>query len=137
MKWKRNQLACAGILTLGILMRVFGAWAFAAVHTADRGIINLMIKHTLEGRELPVFFYGLPYMGSLEPLASLILCAVFGLNDFMINMGTALFGICVLPAVYYWGKRAGGEKVGLAAMAYCTIGNEFYFQFMSWADGGY
>jgi len=136
-KISRTSLIFIGLFLLGAGMRIFGAWAFAPVHTADRGIINLMVKHTMEGRELPVFFYGLPYMGSLEPLVSLILCVIFGTSDFMINMGTALFGILLLPAVYVWGKRAGGVNAGLAAMAFCTIGPEFYFQFMSWADGGY
>ena len=92
-----------GLLVAGVGMRVFGAWSFAAGHTADHGIICLMVKHMHEAKEFPVFFYGLPYMGSIEPLFSLAFCALFGVTDFWINMGTALPAILLLPVVYLWG----------------------------------
>jgi len=125
------------IFVAGIFMRVFGAWSFALAHTADHGIICLMVKHILSGQELPVFFYGLPYMGAIEPYVSAGLCRVFGLSGFMINMGTALMGILLLPVVYLWGSDAAGRTGGIAALAFCVVGPEFYFQFQSWADGGY
>lgn len=136
-KDSRTTYLAALLILIGFGMRVFGAWCFSQAHTADHGIIGLMVKHILEGRELPVFFYGLPYMGAIEPYTSVLLCRVFGMTDFMINMGTALMGILLLPVVYLWGRAAGGRTAGLAALAFCVIGPEFYFQFQSWADGGY
>ncbi len=139
MKLKDNRSAYAAfaLIAAGAAMRIFGAWCFAKAHTADHGIICLMVKHILEGRELPVFFYGMPYMGAIEPYTSVVLCGLFGMTDFMINMGTALFGILLLPVVYLWGRDAAGKTAGLAALAFCVVGPEFYFQFQSWADGGY
>ncbi|MFO7534418.1 MAG: hypothetical protein R6X19_01820, partial [Kiritimatiellia bacterium] len=63
----RSALIPACLLLLGLAMRTFGAWVYEFAHTSDHGIICLMVKHMLEGKEFPVFFYGLPYMGSLEP----------------------------------------------------------------------
>ncbi len=127
----------AGLLALGLAMRVLGAWSYEYAHTSDHGIICLMVKHMLEGREFPVFFYGLPYMGSIEPVVSALLCALFGLTGFWINMGTALVAFAFLPLVYLWGRGAAGRAGGLAALAFCAIGPPQYFQFESWADGGY
>jgi hypothetical protein len=125
------------LLALGLGMRTFGAWVYEFAHTSDHGIICLMVKHMLEGKEFPVFFYGLPYMGSIEPAVSALLCAVFGLNGFWINMGTALTAFAFLPLVFIWGRGAAGWVGGLAALAFCAIGPPQYFQFESWADGGY
>ena len=125
------------LLVFGATMRILGAHWFAEVRTADNGIICLMVKHALEGKGMPVFFYGLPYMGCIEPLASLMFCKLFGLSGLMVNMGTAIMGILLLPVVYLWGRDAAGRGAGLAALAFCVIGPEYYFQFESWADGGY
>jgi len=133
----KTAYAVTILILLGVAMRIMGAWCFAQAHTADHGIICLMVKHIIEGKELPVFFYGLPYMGAIEPYTSVLFCKLFGLTGFMINMGTAVMGILLLPIVYLWGRDAGGRAAGVAALAFCVVGPEFYFQFQSWADGGY
>ncbi|MFO7534887.1 MAG: hypothetical protein R6X19_04260, partial [Kiritimatiellia bacterium] len=133
----RSALIPACLLLLGLAMRTFGAWVYEFAHTSDHGIICLMVKHMLEGKEFPVFFYGLPYMGSLEPSVSAGLCWLFGLNGFWINMGTALTAFAFLPLVFLWGRGAAGWAAGVAALAFCVIGPPNYFQFESWADGGY
>ncbi len=125
------------LLALGLAMRVWGAWVYEFAHTSDHGIICLMVKHMLEGRGFPVFFYGHSYMGNLEPAFSALLCRGFGLTGFWINMGTALIGFAFLPLVYVWARKAAGSVAALAALAFAVIGPPDYFQFVSWADGGY
>lgn len=134
---RRSTAVLLMLLALGLAMRTFGAWVYEYAHTSDHGIICLMVKHMLEGKEFPVFFYGLPYMGSIEPSISAGLCYLFGLTGFWINMGTALAAFAFLPLVYLWGRGAAGRAGGLAALAFCVIGPPQYFQFESWADGGY
>jgi len=137
MMTKKQRWILAVLMLSGIAMRILGAYWLAEVRTADNGIICLMVRHTLEGKGMPTFFYGLPYMGSIEPMASVFFCKLFGFSGFMVNMGTAIMGIMLLPIVYLWGRDAGGNKAGLGALAVCMVGPEFYFQFQSWADGGY
>ncbi len=134
---RRSTVVLLMLLALGLAMRTFGAWVYEYAHTSDHGIICLMVKHMLEGKDFPVFFYGLPYMGSIEPSISAGLCYLFGLTGFWINMGTALAAFAFLPLVYLWGRGAAGLAGGLAALAFCVIGPPQYFQFESWADGGY
>ncbi|MGQ9661308.1 MAG: ArnT family glycosyltransferase [Kiritimatiellia bacterium] len=126
-----------GLLFLGVAMRVWGAWLFEYTHTSDHGIACLMAKHILEGREYPIFFYGQGYLGSIEPFIAAGLCSLFRLNGFWINMAPAVLGCAVLPLVYIWARGAAGRWAGLIAMALCTIGSSYLFQYLSWTNGGY
>ncbi|MBU4429254.1 MAG: hypothetical protein KKE37_07875, partial [Verrucomicrobia bacterium] len=53
------------LLVFGAAVRVFFAACFRFSMNSDYGIVALMAKHIVEGRDFPVFFYGQAYMGSL------------------------------------------------------------------------
>ena len=68
-----NRYLFYGLLTLGVLARVTMLVRYGLVsggevdvYLADEGVVGLMAMHILEGRELPVFFYGQDYLGALE-----------------------------------------------------------------------
>ncbi|RMF23181.1 MAG: hypothetical protein D6760_05960, partial [Deltaproteobacteria bacterium] len=50
------------------------------VYLADEGVVGLMGKHILEGRSLPVFFYGQHYLGALEAYLAALSFAIFGVS---------------------------------------------------------
>ncbi len=125
------------LMCVGIAARVFAAWALMESSSSDHGVPCLMAKHIAEGKGFPAFYYGQPYMGSLEPAMGALLTRVFGMNGFAVNLGTALFGIALLPIVYAWGRRAGGAVAGLSALLLLVIGPFGFFQFQSWSYGGY
>lgn len=130
-------LVFASILTVGIAMRILGAWFLRNSNNCDFGIICLMAKHMAEGVAFPVFFYGQAYMGSLEPLAGALFCKLLGFSGFAVCLGTALVAVALLPLVYIWGRSIGGRSVGFGAMAFCAIGPGGYFHYMSSPRGGY
>jgi len=125
------------LLFVGIGMRVFGAWATAHSTSSDHSVACLMAKHIAEGVDFPIFYYGQPYMGSIEPTVSAVFCLFGGVSGFAVNLGTAFLGILLLIMIYAWGKGAAGRIAGIAALAYAGIGAPSYFQFMSWSYGGY
>jgi hypothetical protein len=122
---------------LGLAARVFVAWTMRDSASSDHGIPCLMAKHIAEGIDFPVFYYGQPYMGSLEPLASALFCRIAGISGFAVNLGTVFFGLLLLPLVYAWGRRAGGAVAGLTALLFCVVGPFGFFQFQGWSYGGY
>ena len=133
----RRTVLFALLMFAGAAARIFVAWTLRDSASSDHGVPCLMAKHIAELREFPVFYYGQPYMGSLEPFFSAIFCRILGVSGFAVNLGTALFGIALLPLVYAWGRRAGGAVAGLAAMLFCVVGPFGFFQFQSWSYGGY
>ncbi len=132
-----RRLIFALLMVAGIAARLFIAWSMMDSSSSDHGVPCLMAKHIAQGRAFPVFYYGQPYMGSLEPALGALLCRLFGVTGFAVNLGTALFGIALLPIVYAWGRRAGGALAGLVALSLCVVGPFAFFQFQGWSYGGY
>ena len=122
---------------VGIVARVYGAWAGRYISNPDCGIVAIMAKHMSEGGTFPVFFYGQAYMGSLEPMISALLCRLFGASGFMVCLGTAIAAIATLPIIYFWGRDVGGKSGALAAVALCAVGPYYYFMFQFAPRGGY
>lgn len=133
----RSVWPVLALLLLGIGMRVFGAWATAHSASPDHSVATLMSRHIAEGTGCPVFYYGQPYMGSLEPIIGAAFCLPMGPSGVAVNLGTALCGVLLLFVIYAWGRSAAGPIAGMAALAYAAIGSPSYFQFMSWSYGGY
>lgn len=125
------------LLTAGLGFRIFGAWRYRENLNPDAGVVALMAKHMAEARDFPVFFYGQPYMGSLEPAVSALLCRLFGCSGFMVCLGTALVGFLLLPVTYLWAKDVAGAKAGLAALAFFVISPGVLFHYMGSPRGGY
>ena len=130
------RIAFFALLALGAVVRLFGAWCYRGNFHPDAGIVALMAKHMAEGRGFPVFYYGQPYMGSLEPMVAAVFCRLFGCSGLVVCMGTALFAFLLLPVVYAWAKDGDGKTAGIAAMAYCLVGTGGYFHYMSSTRGG-
>lgn len=125
------------LLTAGLLIRVYAAWAYRHQPATDYGRVALMAQHMAEGRHFPVFFYGSSYMGSFEPAVSALCCLLLGPTGLAVTLGTALLAFGLLPLLYCWAKEIAGEAAGLAALAYGLIGPYHYFYYMASPRGGY
>ncbi len=130
-------LLISGLVLLGFGLRVFKAWTIQHSPDSDHGIVFLMAKHMAEGVDFPAFFYGQPYMGSLEPAVSALVCRLFGVSAFNVCLGTVLVGISLLPIIYLWACRAGGRRAGLIALLLGLVGSNTNFHFSVAPRGGY
>jgi 4-amino-4-deoxy-L-arabinose transferase-like glycosyltransferase len=129
--------ALALIILAGLVVRVVGAWQLRITTDPDSSVVALMAKHMALGLDYPWFFYGQLYMGSFEPAVSALICKIFGVSGFTVNLGTALISLLLLPIVYAWGRDAGGPVAGLAAAAFCIIGSPVFLQYQINPRGGY
>ena len=126
-----------GLVLLGLGLRIYKAWTIQFAPDPDHGIVYLMTKHMAEGIDFPVFFYGQPYMGSLEPAISALVCRVLGVSSFHVCLGTVLAGIALLPLIYFWGRNAGGRRAGLVGLLLALVGSNTNFHFSVAPRGGY
>lgn len=125
------------VMAAGVAVRLFYAWTQQYLPNADHGLVNLMAKHMAEGRDFPTFFYGQPYMGSLEPAISAVLVRMFGATGLMVCLGTALTGCLMLPLIYLYGRDAESRWAGLLALIYGLVGSRVSLYFSVGPRGGY
>lgn len=96
---------------------------------SDMALTGLMAMHILRG-ELPVFFWGQPYCGSIEAFLAAPIFAVLGPSERALmlaplSVSLVFVWLCYLAARDMWGRRA-----GLAAMLLAAV-PPFYF---AWAS---
>ena len=71
------------LLILALGLRIWIAWAWRDDLHHDRGSAELMARHMAQGIDYPVFAYGAPHLGSLEPAVAALLFRLFGAREFL------------------------------------------------------
>jgi hypothetical protein len=132
-------LLIVGVIGVGLAVRILKAWAMRYSANGDFGIVALMARHMAHGIDFPVFFYGQPYMGGLEPMVSGLMSFLLKGDStaFPINLGTALVGASLLPVVYVFARDAGSRRAGLIALIYCVVGSDTLLHYSVAPRGGY
>ncbi len=110
-----DALYLALMVVLGALLRLDFMRATGGVIDADEAIVGLMGKHILEGRGVPVFYYGQHYMGSLEALMASALFRLFGLSTYALQAVPLVWSLLLIVVIYALGCECGGRVVGRIA----------------------
>ena len=113
------------------------AWILSANANPDFAVVVTMARDIAAGRALPTFFYGQPYMGSLEPALSALFVKFFGPSPFVVCLGTALIGLSAVLATAALARRLAGPFAGLAALLLAAPGPMLWSDFLVSPRGGY
>lgn len=131
-------------LALGLAWRLWMLTHYALVsggevdvYLADEGIVGLMGKHILEGRELPVFFYGQSYLGALEAYCAAASFALFGTGFLSLRLVPFLFSIGLGVVVYRFAHRFYSVAVARWATALVAVSPMYFLQWNLKARGGF
>lgn len=103
----------------------------------DEAIVGLMGKHILEGREVPIFYYGQHYMGSLEALLASVSFSLFGMTPFTLQLVPLLWSVALVPLVYLIGQSVMGRRAGLVAAILMSVPPPALIVWSSKARGGF
>jgi hypothetical protein len=103
----------------------------------DEAIVGLMGKHILEGKGVPVFYYGQHYMGSLEALMASVSFALFGMSPFTLQLVPLVWSIALVPLVYLIGQLVMGRRAGLTAAILMAVPPPALIVWSSKARGGF
>jgi 4-amino-4-deoxy-L-arabinose transferase-like glycosyltransferase len=112
---KRDVYWVLACLLIGALLRFDFAQPHNFIIDSDEAIVGLMAKHILEGRPVPVFYYGQHYMGSLEALGAALTFAAFGISNFSLKLVPLVFALALIPGAYLFGALLGGRRTALLA----------------------
>lgn len=138
--WRRAKLdilyvtAC---VVVAILIRLDFMRAVQFTIDGDEAIVGLMGKHILEGRGIPVFYYGQHYMGSLEAIMASVSFALFGLSPFALQLVPLCWSVALVPLVYIIGRSLMTRRVGLVAATLMAVPPPALIVWSSKARGGF
>lgn len=107
------------------------------VYLADEGVVGLMGKHILEGRALPIFFYGQDYLGALEAYCAAVSFGLFGVGFTSLRLVPFLFSLAILALVYRFTSVALSVAAARWATALTAIAPLYFLQWNLKARGGF
>jgi hypothetical protein len=87
-------------LLAALIIRVWLAVRTHGTLDGDEALLGIQAEHILQG-ERPIYFYGIPYFGSLEAYVAALIFAFFGPSVAALRAETTAFSL-VLVAVTYW-----------------------------------
>lgn len=132
-----RTLALAGLLLFhGLVRWVLAQSALLDQADYDESITGLMALHWLRG-DFQAFFWGQPYMGTLEPLLAAGVFWLFGPSIFALHNTLIFVSSLALLAVYGLGKEVGGPRLGLLAALYWALPPLFLSFDGLYATGGH
>lgn len=124
------------ILVLGILFRLPFIMVSPYQVDYDNCTIGLMARHILQG-DFPVFFYGQPYMGSIEAFVIAFGFLLFGQSGYTLLFSVLIFYILFVVSIYYLGSLIGTRRTGLYAILYLSFGPCYFLIHTYSPRGGY
>lgn len=125
------------LIFLGALIRFYVAWQVQFIQMRDAAVPMIMAKHLAEGLPATTFYYGQPYMGSLEPMVSAIFVWLFGPTAYANCAGTTLLGSLLLVLIYFIARDAAGARAGFFAVAAFIVTSDAMFYYSTHPRGGY
>jgi 4-amino-4-deoxy-L-arabinose transferase-like glycosyltransferase len=131
-----TYLALAGLTLAAWGLRLHLLRTTLSYIEADEAIVGLMGRHILGG-EWPVFYYGQPYLGSLEAYLVALAFALAGPSAFTLKLVPLACSLLTLPLAYLLGRELAGDYAGLGCAAYLGLGPAFLHIWSLKARGGY
>src|SRR5207302_2737734 len=87
----------------------------------DEAVVGLMARHIAFLGERPVFYWGQPYLGSLEAFSAAPLFRLFDSSTLLLKLVPTAYSLGFLALSAILARRLFGPAVGLATAAYLAI----------------
>src|SRR5712691_5712134 len=87
-------------LLVALIIRVWLTMRTNGIIDGDEALLGIQAEHILHG-EWPIYFYGIPYFGSLEAYVASIIFAITGPSVAALRAETTFFGL-LLVCVTWW-----------------------------------
>ncbi len=108
-------------MVLGLALRLDFLIPCNFIIDADEAIVGLMAKHILEGKDIPTFYYGQHYMGSLEAILTAGVFKLFGISNITLKVIPLLFSILLIPLMFFIGLELKNSFTAKLAAIFTAI----------------
>ena len=116
--WRSHALSLLPLLIclcIALLIRIYLIIHTHGAIAADESVTGIQAEHILRG-ERPVYYYGQPYMGSLEAYILALMFAIAGPSVFTLRLATTLVSLGLV--VLTWAFAAAlADEAGLSVRA--------------------
>jgi hypothetical protein len=131
------RLGLAAAVLAGLALRLAVIASPLGEIDGDEAVVGLMARHIAFLGELPVFYWGQPYLGSLEAFTAAPLFWVFNSSTALLKLVPTAYSLGFLVVCAVMGRRLFGPAAGLATAAYLAVPPAMWAVWSTKARGGY
>lgn len=135
--WYNDWCYVLCVTAIALMVRLNLLFASHFVVDADEAIVGLMAKHIVEGRGVPVFYYGQHYMGSFEALCVALGFFLFGVSGVVLKLIPLLFALALIPVIYQLCLELAGRNTARLAALFIALPPMGLVEWSSKARGGF
>lgn len=121
----------------GIALRFWVMHLPLRVLDSDEAVVGLMARHLVHGREFPVMYWGQGYGGTIEPMVSAALFAVFGSSVLALKATSLILSAVATLLLVPVGTRLVGARAARLGAAAFWVSTANYIVWSTKARGFY
>jgi 4-amino-4-deoxy-L-arabinose transferase-like glycosyltransferase len=130
-------MALAALALLGLALRLAVLASPLGELDGDEAVVGLMARHIALLGDRPVFYYGQPYLGSLEAFTAAPLFWLFGSSTFLLKLVPAAYSLGFLLLSALLARGLFGQGPALITAAYLAAPPAMWAVWSTKARGGY
>src|SRR5438128_4506016 len=131
------QIGLVAALLAGLALRLAVIASPLGEIDGDEAVVGLMARHIAFLGERPVFYWGQPYLGSLEAFTAAPFFRVFDSSTPLLKLVPTAYSLGFLALSAILARRVFGVPVALATAAYLALPPAMWAVWSTKARGGY
>src|SRR5918912_4032260 len=131
------HVGLVALLLVGLALRLAIIASPLGEIDGDEAVVGLMALHIAFRGERPVFYWGQPYLGSLEAFSAAPLFRVFGSSTVVLKLVPAAYSLAFVALSAILARRLFGTGAALATAAYLAVPPAMWAVWSTKARGGY
>src|SRR5712692_5355549 len=138
--WMRSRAFVIGLavaLLVGLALRLAVIASPLGELDGDEAVVGLMARHIAFLGDRPVFYYGQPYLGSLEAFSAAPLFRFFDSSTVLLKLVPTAYSLGFLALSAALARRLFGTGAALATAAYLAVPPSMWAVWSTKARGGY
>jgi hypothetical protein len=138
--WMRRRAFAIGLavaLVFGLVLRLAVIASPLGEIDGDEAVVGLMARHIALLGDRPVFYYGQPYIGSIEAFSVAPLFRVFDTSTLLLKLVPSAYSLGFLALSAVLARRLFGTGAALATAAYLAWPPSMWAVWSTKARGGY
>jgi len=124
LRLRPEECCLFALILMATLLRLILIYFNWPITNSDEGNMGILARHVAYNGELPIFFYGNPYLGPVEGYLAAPLFHLFGPSTFTLRLGLLPFFPLFLVCMYYLTRLLYTQKLALFTVILLCFGSQ-------------